>query len=203
MSGNRSSNSLLWSIKYFFKRKFSPAFKFDHQYSAGKWDELYDVKELARYSIITGYIQQFFPKGMIADLGCGNGVLASKCTTLQLKKYLGVDFSAVAIEKAKTIGGNHFSYEVGDLNEYIPDSHFDVFVFNESIYYLNNPKLVLKRFSERLNPGGIFIFSIVDKNGDQDMEMWQEINECLQHIDTTRVFNKFSTSWTVGVYQPK
>ena len=203
MSGNRASNSVFAAFRSFVKRKLNMAYKFDLQYARQQWNGLRDTPELARYSVIIGYIYHFFQKPVVADLGCGEGVLAEKMKHTDFAVLLGVDFSEVAIEKARQIPDSRCRFEVGDLNTYVPLGKYDAVIFNESIYYLKNPAQALTRLCSNLNNGGIFIFSIVDKGGLQDNDMWQEICTNLQPIDTTRVTNKAGDSWTIGVFQPK
>jgi SAM-dependent methyltransferase len=74
-------------------------------------------------------------------------------------RYVGVDISDVAIEKLRPYNNHCTDFSQGDGDVYDPVGHFDVIVFNESLFYLRDPVRSLKRYAEALKPGGLFIVS--------------------------------------------
>jgi 2-polyprenyl-3-methyl-5-hydroxy-6-metoxy-1,4-benzoquinol methylase len=186
----------------FARRKLSRQYNFDLQYANHKWDDLNSLAELGRYNIIVGLSRYFCPGGRILDLGCGEGVLQEKFTPADYLHYTGVDFSQVAIGRAASKGFANTTYTVADLNKLDIAGTFDVIIYNESIYYLDDPVAAVKRLIPHLAPGGVFIISQVDKHGHEDTAMWQLLESVLELKDRTKVTNIKGHSWTIHVYQP-
>jgi SAM-dependent methyltransferase len=175
---------------------------FNHQFSNDKWDGLWDVPELARYSVITGYTKYYCKEPRVLDLGCGEGVLQQKFSYEDYAYYLGIDFSEAAIEKAKCIENDKARFELGNLNNMNIDGLFDVIIYNESLYYLNDPPGAIRAMFKNLKPGGIFIVSM-HKVGDERDWLWAALDEILDLKDKTSVSNRSNTTWTIGVYRIK
>jgi trans-aconitate methyltransferase len=186
----------------FIRRKISPQYKFDQQFASGKWDGLHSSGELARYSIIVGYALHFCKSPAIADLGCGEGILSSRFPNGSYSHIHGVDFSSVAIEKARGIEKESASFQVADLNNFLPEGSFDIIVYNESIYYLTDPVAAIRKLLPCLAAGGYFIISIVDKHGKEQAELWELIHTILKPVDKTVVKNAQGHSWTIEVLAP-
>ncbi len=184
------------------RRKFSTKHMFDHQYSNDKWDGLWQVPELARYSVIAGYAKYYCKQPRVLDLGCGEGVLQQKFSPEDYTYYLGIDFSEAAIEKAKSIETTKARFELGNISNMNIADTFDVIVYNESLYYLNDPVGAIRYASRSLRPGGIFIISM-HKVGDERDWLWAALDEVLDLKDKTNVSNREETSWTIAVYRVK
>jgi 2-polyprenyl-3-methyl-5-hydroxy-6-metoxy-1,4-benzoquinol methylase len=189
-------NSILSKIK----GKFSQRHRFNRVYETKGWDGLWGLSELARYNMITGYTRHYCKEPRILDLGCGEGVLQKYFSSVDYSRYLGIDVSDVAIEKAKSLENDKTQFQVGDVNYLKTNDNFDVIIYNESLYYLSNPKLAIRSLSNNLNPGGIFIVSM-HKDGTAKREgLWADLNEVLELKDKTKVINHSETEWTVAVY---
>lgn len=193
--------SLVGKLKTFIRRKISPKYNFDIQYSNNKWDGLRELYELSRYSVITGYVRYFCNGGSIADLGCGEGVLQQRFTPSDYSNYLGIDFSDVAIVNAKKLEDNKTRFMVGDLNQLRLEGIFDAIISNESLYYLSNPVDAVRSLFQNLKPGGIFIISMVNKDGEENHPLWMKLDEHLQCIDKTITSNNGVRSWTIKVFK--
>src|SRR5436190_22074494 len=109
---------MLTRLQSFLRRKFSQKYKFNLQYEGGKWDGLKELPELARFSVIAGYVRYFCPHARILDLGCGEGVLLDRLAPADYAQYLGIDFSDVAIANAQKTATEKASFAVGDLNKW-------------------------------------------------------------------------------------
>jgi len=196
-------NSLVAKFISFIKRKTSQKYRFNLQYAAKKWDGLSGLPELSRYGIITGYAKYFHKGRRVLDLGCGEGVLQQKFAATDYSYYLGVDFSEVAIENAKKNEDGKTHFIVGDLNKLTVEGNFDVIIYNESLYYVSNPKNALQSLLKNLNPGGVFIISTVNKDGNENEGFWKKFEDVIELIDNTKIINNDVRSWTVRVYKGK
>jgi 2-polyprenyl-3-methyl-5-hydroxy-6-metoxy-1,4-benzoquinol methylase len=109
----------------------------------------------------------------IADFGCGNGALLIRLAMLYRDSrrqldFLGIDTSkffvdfaakASAYKGLKGIGFQKYDLEKDEL-----PGGFDVIICSEVVEHLQKPKLVLKKISQCLNPGGWLILSTPNAN---------------------------------------
>lgn len=197
------SQNLLTRFTSFIKRKTSRKYRFNQQYEQKKWEGMRDIADLGRYSIIVGYTKHFCKNARILDLGCGEGILLEKFHEMDYSGYVGIDFSDVAIANAKKLESDRVKFIVGDLNKLSVTGTFDVIIYNESLYYMSNPKDAVRALFSHLSPGGIFIFSMVDKHGKERTGLWSALDEILDVIEQTKVINSAEDSWTVRVYRIK
>jgi SAM-dependent methyltransferase len=141
----------------------SPALKrslWNREFQQGRWDFIQDTKGDVIYPILEKYCR----KGELLDLGCGTGNTGCELNGDAYSKYIGVDISDVALEKARhrseTLGRSaRNEYVRGDIASYQPTGKFQVILFRESIYYIPGPKIVsvLRRYGKSLSPGGVII----------------------------------------------
>lgn len=170
--------------------------KWQEQYARGEWAWLRNLDELAHHSILAGYFMRLKPHGSLLDMGCGEGILQESIPETMYSKYVGVDFSE-PIKLAAHKCTERTQFVVGDMNTYVPNEQFDAIVFNESIYYLNNPLKGLQRYAEYLKPDGIFLISIFVK--DKHEEIWRQIQSVFPPLDAVTVYNQKGTGWTCKV----
>jgi 2-polyprenyl-3-methyl-5-hydroxy-6-metoxy-1,4-benzoquinol methylase len=131
----------------------------DREYDRGVLDYYGDLRELARYSVLTGYVRARGDRPSILDVGCGVGLLRER-----LRRFVGTDPSAVAIARAQ-------EHHPGDefVVAELPDAAlgpFDVVVCNEMLYYVEDLDALLARIHSLLAPGGWLLSSIVRHPGD-------------------------------------
>lgn len=140
--------------------------EWDAEHLAGDWDYLDRISELARYSLISGYIRFLAPVGTILDIGCGQGTLVEHLSGINFTSYVGVDISGAAILRARerTAAHDRVSFVVGDTLPSGPD-RFHFIVCNESLYYLERPDIRLRELSGILEPDGYFLTSIWHHRG--------------------------------------
>lgn len=98
----------------------------------------------------------------ILDIGCGPGQFGHFLSDNSINKYTGIDFSAVAIDRALTEYNNstHYYHQVDiNTNMYygiIKSQNFDVFICMEVLEHINNDIRIL----ELLPAGKKIIFSV-------------------------------------------
>jgi 2-polyprenyl-3-methyl-5-hydroxy-6-metoxy-1,4-benzoquinol methylase len=137
-----------------------PAETWEAQYAAGRWDYLAQLPELARFSVLAGYIQHLKPGGAVLDTGCGQGVLLGRLPNACYSRYVGIDLSRSAIAVAQKHQSERSSFLVADCEEYAPVGQFDVMVFNEVLCCLHDPPGTVERYARSLNPDGLLLVSL-------------------------------------------
>jgi len=63
-----------------------------------------------------------------------------------LARYVGVDLSSAALQRAQAFGLSGCEFVRGDFETWLPTERFDVVVFNESIGYARDPAATVRRF---------------------------------------------------------
>lgn len=176
--------------------------KWEEQYRTGHWEYLEDLEQAGRYAVITGYVSHFGDGGSVADLGSGHGILHRHLQVPGYSSYLGVDISSEAVAQAEQHSDERSSHVAADLAEYEPTRSFDVIVFNESLYYFQDPVGLLQRYESYLEPGGAFVVSMYGKSS-RNARIWQMVGERYATVDGTQVDHEpTGKTWHVRVLVP-
>lgn len=129
----------------------------------GHWRGLASPSQAPRYLEIAGLIAQLCPEGSVIDVGCGEAVLRDYLP--QALTYLGIEPSAKAVASARAkCGSDSIVHTTAECFE-AGDRRWDCIVFNEILYYLSDPAIVLDKYAKLLKPEGIIIVSIFQKVG--------------------------------------
>ncbi|MFN8545801.1 MAG: class I SAM-dependent methyltransferase [Candidatus Binatia bacterium] len=169
-------------------------------YAAGQWERLWDADQLAHYAMVVGYCDLFGATGAILDVGCGDGIVAARLGH-RYRRYVGIDVSREAIRRAREARGDaETCFEVGDANTYVPTELFDVVIFNECLYYLDEPSEVVRRYEAALTPQGVVVVSMYGRDNNQ--HVWTELERLHPAVDAVRVQHASGKVWDVRVYRP-
>lgn len=172
------------------------------QYAAGRWDFLAELSELARFSILAGYICHLKPGGAVLDMGCGHGVLLRRLPSSAYSRYVGIDVSGSAIAVARSQQNERSIFLAADLEDYSPEGQFDVIVFNEVLCCLREPLRVVERCRRSLSSGGLLLVSMCTAARGSTTILWR-LKRAYATVDEVRVAHVGrEVSWTCAVLRP-
>ncbi|PTW57610.1 2-polyprenyl-6-hydroxyphenyl methylase/3-demethylubiquinone-9 3-methyltransferase [Breoghania corrubedonensis] len=136
------------------------AAEWDEEYRAGRWDFLHDVKESPRYGILAGWLASTRTTRALLDIGCGEGLLWRHLAQSPAR-YVGVDLSPASFEKA-SLDPATCRFVASDLHDFEPDDgeRFSAIVFNEVLYFSQEPEAQLARYAAMLEEGGVIAISM-------------------------------------------
>ncbi|WP_197696847.1 methyltransferase domain-containing protein [Mycobacterium sp. 852002-51152_SCH6134967] len=172
----------------------------DRQYSEGDWDYLATLAEMPRYAIIAGFTKFLQPLESILDVGCGGGELVDWVYRDGVQRYVGIDLSRVAIEKARR-ARPQAQFEVADASAYVPSQKFDVVIFNEVLYYSSTPVAVLKHYERFLNSNGSFIISTF--RNPAGLKTWRHSRAHVKLVDEVRCRGANGLEWDIRLCRPR
>ncbi len=118
----------------------------DEEYRRGRWTFLRTSSERPRYSVIVGLLAAS-PSPSVLDVGCGEGVLYQQFRPYGYSRYLGLDLSHEAIDRATACAGPDATFMQADAGTFQADGPFDAIVFNEMLYYLPEPLQAVQRYA--------------------------------------------------------
>lgn len=172
-------------------------------YSTGYWDYLHRIDERAHYNMILTYCFEFGGGRQgnlsVLDACCGEGVFLDLLPPSSYQRYVGVDVSEVAIQRAERKQNQNVSFYREEIESFTPSEKFSSIVFNECLYYLRDPMNVLRRYEQFLKPDGVLIVSMYQKKG---KAIWKMIENEYSVEDEARVENKNRLAWVVKTIRP-
>jgi len=174
--------------------------RWNRQYKSGRWNNLKKPIEASRYKTIIDFISKYAKQQpSILDLGSGEGVLNEYLDVNAYAFFLGMDFSKVSIEKAKTKQFPNSEFISADLHYFTPPKTFDVIIFNEAFYYIHDSEKsnVLQRILKHLNEDGILIVSIYREG----TSCWEHFNDLVRLDHKVVKTEDENTYWNIGVYK--
>lgn len=133
------------------------------EYASDIWSNLAGLRELSRYSVIAGIAAAWKPDGAVLDVGCGEALLR-RYLPESFGRYVGVDLAESALERARECYSTPCTFVRADAQDFDPGERFDVIVFNEVLYYFNEPLAVVARYARALAPQGMVIASLYQKS---------------------------------------
>ena len=109
------------------------------------------------------------------DLGCGNGWVVRKVAKNPLCiRAVGIDGAEKMISNAKSLSKDSTEYILADIDTFQSVEKYDVIHSMEVLYYLDNPKEVIKKISKDwLKDNGRLIIGIDHYYENLDSHSWQ------------------------------
>lgn len=170
----------------------------DHQYATGQWDLLKSPMEEERFNTLAKLTDEYCRNGSVLEIGCGEGLLLPKVKA-SYQYFLGLDISAVAIERALHLQNANTVFKCADMEKFVPEERFDIIIFNESLYYSKRPVELLKKYAEYLKEGGLFATSVYHDTWNQSLvSLIRKEFECVKSEETK---NERGT-WYCDVFKP-
>ena len=110
------------------------------------------------------------------DLGCGNGWVVRKVAKNPLCiRAVGIDGAEKMISNAKSLSKDSTEYILADIDTFQSVEKYDVIHSMEVLYYLDNPKEVIKKISKDwLKDNGRLIIGIDHYYENLDSHSWQD-----------------------------
>lgn len=132
----------------------------DGEYRNGRWSYLSALFEVARYGVVSGYINRVLRNGRVLDLGCGEGNLYSHLLPASVRSYVGVDIAQAALDTSRAVGPN-VTLACSPLETFTPGDgeRFEVITFNEVLVYIEDPVAVVQRYRSWLADNGVMVVS--------------------------------------------
>lgn len=161
-------------------------------YASGCLDYYGYLDELARYSVLVGYLGWIagrMPDRLpsVLDIGCGTGLLRERLNVAAFSTYVGVDLSETAIAQAQARAHPRSSFLVGDVTALDLD-RFDVVVLNEVLYYAPDTGVFLGHLRGLLGPQGFLLVSMWRHPGDRTL--WRTVADTFPIVDRVQVRNR-------------
>jgi len=169
----------------------------EDQYRSGRWSYLHGDDEAARYEVIAGFLARLRPGGSVLDVGCGEAILRDWLRPLGYAAYVGVDLSEAALAAARRGAEARDRLVAADAESYQPDSVFDAIVFNEVLYYLDDPLAAAQRYARSLADGGVLVISMFDSP--RTRAIARHLARRLRRREAVRL-RQPRGAWTVTVY---
>ena len=193
---------VLTPASYIIRRRLPPLDRatWDREYAAGHWAMLGTLAEMPRYAVIAGYCRSFGDARSLLDVGCGVGKLAGWICQDRPLRYVGVDLSAVAIERARPSMPAGSRLEVADAATFDPGETFDIIVLNEMLYYMEHPDRLLLHYAGFLAPNGVFIISMMRSTG--SLRVWRHCAPGVEVRGEVRLRSALTTEWHVWLCRP-
>jgi 2-polyprenyl-3-methyl-5-hydroxy-6-metoxy-1,4-benzoquinol methylase len=173
--------------------------RWDQRWADPAFYSEYRLDELAHYSVLAGYARTLKPGAAVLDVGCGDGILRTHLHQDSFSRYVGIDFPE-AIARASTRADARASFVASDMRVYEPADRFGVIVFNESLYYVEDPIGELRRYSAFLERDGVFLVSMHRKPKSE--RIWADIAGAFAMIDRVTIANRASVEWILGAFRP-
>lgn len=132
----------------------------DRQYAEGRWSLMGDPIEAPRYGALAAMLRVGSLVRSVLDVGCGDGLLRRALGPGEAPRYVGVDLSREAIERARPHCTPGDELVVADAEHWEPAAAFDAVVLNECLYYFRRPIESLERYLAARSAGGILLVSM-------------------------------------------
>ena len=130
------------------------------------WAESYDSDDNPLLALERRVLQPHLDRLQgkdVADVGCGTGRWLAPAYGAGAR-VAGFDLTREMLLQAAAKPGLRGRLAQADAQSFVPESRFDVIVFNEVLYHLEEPLRQVERYRSYLKSDGIFITSLVEQS---------------------------------------
>lgn len=160
----------------------------DSRYATSELDHYAELESLARYGVLIAYLQHIEARSVL-DVGCGVGLLRQRIEPLGFERYVGIDLSAVAIERARALEDERTTFAVG--SRATPDmGRFHVVVCNDVLMYMRDAPDFLDHVRRILEPDG-YLLSCIWRHT-RDVALHQLLDERFELLDRVEIKQLFA-----------
>jgi SAM-dependent methyltransferase len=161
--------------------------RWDRAYSGRDTDAYGELSELARYSLLSGYLRYIGSRPKVLDVGCGIGLLRQRVAPEDFSEYVGIDHAQAAVDEATRHGYERSRFLVGDPRS-LELERFDVVVCNEMLYFVPDYERLLEVIKGLLVERGHLLVSIFGHPG--DFVLWRCLEERFELVDRVHARNE-------------
>jgi 2-polyprenyl-3-methyl-5-hydroxy-6-metoxy-1,4-benzoquinol methylase len=161
----RTVPNIISAIKHQWNTRMAGARKrmWDRQYASGFGYQLKLPREQEHNQTLIDFMVSANKNKTILDVCCGEGLLLDYLDRCGYQKYVGIDFSDVALRNASKRANSKTSFVSGLAESFVPDGQFDSIIFNECLYYFADPLQVIRRYERYLTQDGVMLVSLFAK----------------------------------------
>lgn len=170
------------------------------QWEVGRWDFLRGIGETGRHGVLVEYLRRLGPEVSVLDVGCGDGALYEALRPYGSFEYHGIDVAPAPIERARALaaGDARARFEVADGASFTPSRRYDAVVFNESLYYFEEPEAAVARYAAHtLDPEGWLVVSLFRSRRAE--AIGRQLRRRFRRLDGVTVSHGDS-SWSIAVF---
>lgn len=172
----------------------------DGEYASGFGDRLRLPDDQEHNRMLVDFMVSSNKNKTILDVCCGEGALLDALEPQGYQKYVGFDFSDVALRNVAKRADSRTSFVKGLAESFIPDGRFDSIVFNECLYCLADPLQVVRRYERYLLPDGVILVSLFTQTETIKL-LAAEISKTFKVARHDTVTNGTGT-WTCSMLMP-
>ncbi|MFZ0269664.1 SAM-dependent methyltransferase [Caulobacter sp.] len=183
----------------------APVEKWDREYREGVYDRLARSDQRHHHRLLAAMIADRWPRPRVLEIGAGEGVLFEALRAHAPARYVGVDFSAPAVE----LGLQRLSAEraagqvdllLGDGRTFRTDETFDVVVFSECIEHLGEVEDLIAHYTPNLKPdGGMGLTMWLAL---KPLRLWHRLKRLGPVLDEATINTPWGGGWLVAVVRP-
>jgi len=135
----------------------------NREYASGFGSVLETPENREHYLMLADFLVEAGKNKSILDVCCGEGLLVDFIEPHGYERYVGFDFSEVALKSASRRANAKTEFAHAQAESFAPEGKFDSIVFNECLYCFADPLRVIRRYEDYLAPEGVMVVSLFTK----------------------------------------